>query len=85
MNQIRATAGVGGGIGRSSEIDCSKALDVFSPSELYWSSFLDFARKKNVTETKRLAISDILIVFARERTENQSALGNELEPAWSPL
>ena len=84
MNQLRATAEVGGGFGRSSEIGRSKALDLYF-SELYWPIFLDFARKKNVTETKRLAISDILIVFARERTENQSALGNELKPAWSPL
>ena len=36
-------------------------------------------QKQNVTETKQLAISDCF------RTENQSAPGNELKPAWSPL
>ena len=44
MNQLRATADVGGGIGRSSEMDRSKALDLYFP-ELHWSSFLDFVRK----------------------------------------
>ena len=29
MKQLRATAGVGGGIGRSSEMDRSKALDLY--------------------------------------------------------
>ena len=44
MHKLRATADVGGGIGRSSGMDRSKALDLFSP-ELHWSSFLDFVRK----------------------------------------
>ena len=76
MNQLRATVDVGGGIGRSSEIDRSKAPDLYF-LELYWSSFLDFA-KKNVTETKRLAISDFLIVFARENIQRPVTSSNRL-------
>ena len=42
--ELKATAEVGGGIGRSSEMDRSKARDLYFP-ELHWSSFLDFVRK----------------------------------------
>ena len=44
MNQLRATADVCGGIGRSSEMDRSKVLDLYFP-KLHWSSFLGFVGK----------------------------------------
>ena len=40
-----ATADADGDIGRSLQLDHSKALDVYFP-ELYWSSFLGYVQKK---------------------------------------
>ena len=79
MNQLRATADVGGGIGWSSEMDCLKALDLYFP-ELHWSSFLDFVRKYRYRNK-----NDASFFPECFRTENPSAPGNELKPAWSPL
>ena len=63
--QLRATADVDGDNGRSSQLDHSKALDVYF-SELYWSSFQGPVRKyryKNKTARH----------FCRSRTHSQPA------------
>ena len=43
--RLEATASAGGDIGRSSQLDHSKELDL-KFSELYWSGFLDSVQKK---------------------------------------
>ena len=50
VGRLEATASADGDIGRSSQLDHSKELDLYF-SELYWSSFLGFVQK-TVTETK---------------------------------
>ena len=45
IGRLEATADADGDIGRSSTMDQSKELDLCF-SELYWSSFLDYAQKK---------------------------------------
>ena len=48
IGRLEATADADGDIGRSSQLDHSKELDLYFP-ELYWSSFLGSVQKKNVT------------------------------------
>ena len=69
--------GVFVGIGRSSQLDHSKELDLYF-SELYWSNFLG-SFQKTVTETKRL------VIFVCFRTEIESAHANRLFITKLPL
>ena len=65
IGQLRATADVYSDIGRSSQLDHSKALDVYF-SELHWPTFLDPVRKRLLQKQNG---SSCLYVFARQKDQ----------------
>ena len=73
MNQLRATTDVGGGIGRSSEIDRSKALDLY----FFRTVLVEFPRLRQ-KKCYRKNDSPFLIVFAWKTNQRPVTSSNRL-------
>ena len=80
IGRLEATAGADGDIGRSSQLDHLKELDLYF-SELYWSIFLG-AVHKNRYRNKTAFQKNAFVCF---RTKNASAHANRLFITKSPL
>ena len=79
IGQLRATADVYSDIGRSSQLDHSKALDVYF-SELHWSTFLDPVEKdccKNKTARRVCMFSHGRRISARKSAFHHTVATND--------
>ena len=64
---LEATADADGDIGRSSQLDHSKELDLYF-SELYWSSFLGSVQKKKTLQKQNgLSGKNVFVCFRLEK------------------
>ena len=77
MNQLRATAGVCGGIGRSSEMGRSKALDLYF-SELHRRASVEFPGLRQKMPLQKQNDSPFLNVFARKIRQRPVTSSNRL-------
>ena len=68
IGQLEATADADGDIGRSSQLDHSKELDLYF-SELYWSSFLGSVQKNRYRNKTTCQKKMCLYVFARKKNQ----------------
>ena len=81
IGRLEATADADGDIGRSSQLDHSKELDLYF-SELYWSSFLGSVQKKRYRNKTAYRGKNVFVCF---RTEKGSAHANRLFITKLPL
>ena len=77
-NQLRATADVGGGIGRSSEMDRSKALDLYF-SELHRRASVEFPGLRQKMPLQKQNDSPFLNIFARKIHQHPATSPNRLD------
>ena len=78
IGRLETTADADGEIGRSSQLDHSKELDLYF-SELYWSSFLGSVQKNRYRNKMAYRKKSVFVCF---RTETVSASGHGLESAY---